>query len=92
MARPKVGLTWTAATDNVGVTGYTILRNGAPIGTLTTAATSYTDTGLSVGLPTYTYTVTAHDVVPEHSAASGAVNVDGAAPTRPRRPRRAACG
>ncbi len=37
----SVSLSWTASTDNVGVTGYNIFRNGIQIGTSTT--TSYTD-------------------------------------------------
>ncbi len=37
----SVSLSWTASTDNVGVTGYNIFRNGTQIGT--TTATSYTD-------------------------------------------------
>ena len=41
----SVNLSWTASTDNVGVTGYNILRNGTKVGTSTT--TSYTDNGLA---------------------------------------------
>ena len=48
--------TWTASTDNVGVAGYTILRNGSPIGSA--AGTSYTDTTVSPST-TYSYTVEA---------------------------------
>ncbi len=40
-----VSLSWTASTDNVGVTGYDVLRNGAVVATST--ATTYTDTGLT---------------------------------------------
>src|SRR5438552_2234508 len=50
-------LAWSASTDNVGVTGYIVRRNGVQVAT--PAATSYTDTGLSVG--TYSYTVAARD-------------------------------
>ena len=35
---------WTASTDNVGVTGYQVFRNGQQIGT--TASTSFNNTGL----------------------------------------------
>jgi chitodextrinase len=41
----QVNLTWTASTDNVGVTGYRVYRNGSQVGT--TASTGYSDTGLS---------------------------------------------
>src|SRR5580704_9943228 len=46
-----INLSWTASTDNVGVTGYTVFRNGGQIAT--TSATSYSDTGLAPGT-TYT--------------------------------------
>lgn len=61
-------LTWTASTDNVGVTGYKIYRGGTEVGT--TAGTSYTDTGLTANT-TYTYTVKAYDAAANLSAASG---------------------
>ena len=54
----QVSLTWTASTDNVGVVGYTILRNGNPIGSA--AGTSYLDTTVSPST-SYTYTVEAFD-------------------------------
>ncbi|MFD2876601.1 fibronectin type III domain-containing protein [Paenibacillus rhizoplanae] len=47
-------VSWSASTDNVGVTGYEIYRNGVKIGT--SATTSYTDSGLS-GSTNYSYTV-----------------------------------
>ena len=42
----QIDLTWSASTDNVGVTGYVVYRNGAQIATPTT--TSYSDTAVSV--------------------------------------------
>lgn len=54
----RIDLTWTASTDNVGVTGYKIYRNGSFRATSTT--TSYSDTGLSSG-DTFTYRVSAYD-------------------------------
>ncbi len=65
-------LTWTASTDNVGVTGYEIFRNGTPIGTATAA--SFAATGLSAGT-TYTFTVKARDAAGNASAASNALSV-----------------
>src|SRR5437660_4880058 len=38
-------LSWSASTDNVGVTGYIVRRNGVQVAT--PATTSYADTGLS---------------------------------------------
>jgi chitodextrinase len=52
-------LQWTAATDNVGVTGYQVVRNGSALPGVITG-TSFTDTGLTGGT-TYTYTVRALD-------------------------------
>lgn len=54
----QINLSWTAATDNVAVTGYRILRGGTQVGTST--ATSYSDTGLTASTA-YTYTVRAVD-------------------------------
>src|SRR5439155_7321661 len=51
-------LAWSASTDNVGVTGYIVRRNGVQVAT--PAATSYTDTGLSAAT-TNSYTAAPHD-------------------------------
>ena len=57
--RPRASsLSWTASTDNVGVTGYQIFRNGAQVGTSTT--TSFTNTGLAASTA-YSFTVKATD-------------------------------
>lgn len=66
-----VPLTWTAATDDVGVTGYDVYRGTTRVAT--TTATSYTDTGLAPATA-YTYTVRARDAVGNVSAASAAVS------------------
>jgi chitodextrinase len=76
----SVNLSWTASTDNVGVTGYNILRNGTKVGTSTT--TSYTDNGLASNTQ-YTYTVTASDAAGNVSAPSNSVTVTTAADTTP---------
>ncbi|MEU3462757.1 cellulase family glycosylhydrolase [Streptomyces sp. NPDC006733] len=65
-----VSLTWSAATDDVGVTGYDVYRGSAPVGSST--GTTYTDTGLTPSTA-YTYTVRAHDAAGNTSPASGAV-------------------
>jgi glucosylceramidase len=65
-------LTWGASTDNVGVSGYQVLRNGTQIAT--TGGTSYTDTGLSAST-TYSYTVKAYDAAGNVSAASNTATV-----------------
>jgi chitodextrinase len=60
-----ISLSWNASTDNVGVTGYDLYRNGALI--TTTSSTSYTDTGLAVH-NSYVYSVRAHDGSGNNSA------------------------
>ncbi|MGW9206887.1 discoidin domain-containing protein [Embleya sp. NPDC055664] len=65
-----VSLAWTASTDNVGVTGYDILRDGVAVGT--SVGTTYTDTGLTTGV-SYSYTIRAKDAAGNLSAPSAAV-------------------
>ncbi|MFF2481266.1 discoidin domain-containing protein [Paenibacillus sp. NPDC058071] len=62
-----INLAWQPSTDNVGVTGYDIYRNGALIAS--TAQTSYADNGLTPST-SYTYTVVAKDGAGNSSAAS----------------------
>ncbi|WP_304516348.1 alpha/beta fold hydrolase [Cohnella sp. CFH 77786] len=66
-----INLTWTASTDNVGVTGYKVFRNNAQIATTTT--TSYSDTGLSPSTA-YAYKVQAYDAAGNISADSSAAS------------------
>ena len=54
-----INVGWTASSDNVGVAGYTIYRNGAQVGA-STSSTTYADTNL-VPNTTYSYTVSAYD-------------------------------
>jgi fibronectin type 3 domain-containing protein len=83
----SVKVSWTASTDDVGVTTYTILRDGVPIKT-TGNVLSYTDTGLFANTQ-YSYQVLAADAAGNKSAASGKVTVktltvpDTQAPTKP---------
>ena len=67
----QINLTWTAATDNVGVTGYNIYRGGTKIGT--SATNSYSDTGLSASTQ-YSYTVSASDAAGNTSAQSSSAS------------------
>jgi len=68
-----VSLSWTASTDNVGVTGYNIIRNGVPVAKVG-AVTSYGDTGLSANT-SYMYQVQAFDDAGNTSPASSQVSV-----------------
>ncbi|WP_410769731.1 lytic polysaccharide monooxygenase [Fontibacillus sp. BL9] len=69
----SVSLTWSASTDNVGVTGYRIYRGTALAGTVSGTTTSYTATGLSASTA-YSFTVRAIDAAGNESAASNAVS------------------
>jgi parallel beta-helix repeat protein len=68
----QVNLAWNASTDNVGVTGYKIYRNGSQIGTSTVASLIDTNT---VGGTTYNYTVIAFDLAGNASASSNTATV-----------------
>ncbi|MDH7482032.1 MAG: hypothetical protein QHH26_08695, partial [Armatimonadota bacterium] len=79
----QVNVSWTASTDNVGVSGYKVYRNGVQVAT--TASTSYSDTGLSE-LTTYTYEVSAYDAMGNESAKSAqatGTTLDGTPPSVP---------
>src|SRR5437667_433445 len=69
----SVVLTWSASTDNVAVTGYTIYRDAAQIATVGGSTLTYEDTTVAP-LTTYTYTVDAFDAAGNHSAQSASVN------------------
>ena len=63
----RVDLAWTTSTDDVGVTGYTVYRNGSSIGTTTgPTATTYSDLTVSPST-SYSYTVDAFDAAGRHS-------------------------
>jgi hypothetical protein len=68
--RTSLSLTWQAATDNVGVVGYEVWRNGARVAT--TAARSYAE-ALAGG--TYSYYVVAYDAAGNRSGPSNPVSV-----------------
>lgn len=65
-------LSWTASTDNVGVTGYDVYRGTTLLGTVT--GTTYTVTGLTTATA-YTFSVKAKDAAGNISASSNVVNV-----------------
>jgi parallel beta-helix repeat protein len=63
----QIDLSWSASTDNVGVTGYNIYCGGNYLDS--TANTSYSDTGLDPDT-TYSYTVSAYDAAENESNVS----------------------
>ncbi|MGX1931132.1 fibronectin type III domain-containing protein [Flagellimonas sp. 2504JD4-2] len=68
-----VDLSWNAATDNVGVTGYNVYRDGSIMAS-DVNATSYQADGLSASTA-YSFTVSALDAAGNESAQSTAVPV-----------------
>ncbi len=70
----EVDLTWTASTDNVGVTGYTISRDGTVLTTVDGTTLSYQDVTVSASTA-YQFTVDAFDAAGNHSTASGPVDI-----------------
>ncbi|WP_438348090.1 fibronectin type III domain-containing protein [Paenibacillus sp. FA6] len=66
----SVSLSWTASTDNVGVTGYNVYK-GTTLAQVVTG-TTVTVTGLAVSTP-YSFTIVATDAVGNVSPASVAV-------------------
>jgi len=86
IAQTTLTLGWTASTDNVGVTGYDVYKNGTLLTSVTT--TTYSVTGLTAGT-TYTFYVKAKDAAGNVSAASSTISAtttaatDTQAPTSP---------
>jgi chitodextrinase len=80
----SVSLSWSPSSDDAGVAGYRVLRDGTQVGTSTT--TSLTD-GTAAPSTTYSYTVVAYDVGGNTSQASAPVTVttppDTTKPTAP---------
>ncbi|HET6771355.1 MAG TPA: right-handed parallel beta-helix repeat-containing protein, partial [Actinomycetota bacterium] len=69
----RVDLTWAGSTDNVGVTGYDIYRNGSPLLTIG-AVTSHSDTTVAPST-TYQYQVRARDAAGNLSGFSNTATV-----------------
>jgi len=74
----SLSLSWTAATDNVGVTGYLVYQNGSQVQTVTTTSASIS--GLTASTA-YSYYVKAKDGAGNTSLASSTINVTTATPS-----------
>jgi len=70
----EVDLNWTASTDNVGVSGYQVIRNSVAIASVSGASLSYADTTVSSNT-TYTYCIKADDGAGNYSGPSNGVVV-----------------
>lgn len=77
-----VQLDWSASTDDTGVTGYIVLRDGTPLATISGTATTYVDVGVSPST-TASYTVVAVDGVGNESPPSDPVVVTTPQPSTP---------
>jgi fibronectin type III domain protein len=76
----QVGLSWSAPSDNVGVAGYRVYRDGTQVAA--PAGTTYTDTGLANGT-SYVFSVRAVDAAGNVSASSASAPVTALAPAIP---------
>jgi hypothetical protein len=76
----QVDLSWQPSSDNVGVTGYTVYRDGGPIATIG-ATTAYSDTAVSASTA-YRYEVRARDAAGNLSDPSNSFNVTTPAPAQ----------
>ena len=81
LTQTGVTVKWNASSDNVGVTGYDVYRNGSKITTVTTLSSD--QSGLSCGTA-YTFAVAARDAAGNQSAQAQAVVTTAAcSPTSP---------
>lgn len=71
LSSSQITLTWKASTDNVGVAGYRVFRNGTQVAIVT--STQFQNNGLAAST-TYTFTAQAYDAAGNSSAASAAAS------------------
>ena len=82
----SIHVSWNVSTDDVGVAGYSVYRNGVPVGT--TMSPNYYDLNLP-GSTGFTYQISAYDVAGNTSAQSAPIvgttltPVDNAPPSDP---------
>jgi chitodextrinase len=84
ITRTSIGLRWDASTDNVGVTGYRVYRNGTLVATKGSGARSHKVSGLTCGT-SYTIALTAIDAAGNESyapAATGTTSTSACAEAR----------
>ena len=83
LTQTGVTVKWTGSTDNVGVTGYDVYRNGSKVTTVTGLTSD--QTGLSCGTA-YTFAVAARDAAGNQSAQAQTVVTTTACSTSPTPP------
>jgi len=65
----EIDVAWDASSDDVGVTAYMVVRDGARVANVTAPATTYRDTSVTAGT-TYAYRVRARDAAGNRSKIS----------------------
>jgi chitodextrinase len=70
-----VSLAWEASSDNTGVVGYTIYRNGVSVATISSADLTFRDIAVMPDT-TYSYALDAYDQAGNHSAVSAPLQVN----------------
>jgi hypothetical protein len=70
----EVDLSWTAATDNIGVAGYQIFRNGSVLTSVSGSSLIYADKSAAANT-TYTYAVKAFDAAGNYSGLSNSIQI-----------------
>jgi hypothetical protein len=84
VASDEVDLDWHPSSDNVGVAGYSVYRDGSLLSTVPPSRSAYRDTTVQPSTA-YVYAVDAFDLAGNHSEPSTALSVTtpGIAPTDP---------
>ena len=72
LSSSQISLSWSSATDNVGIAGYNVFRNGVHV--YTSDNLNHTDTGLNPETE-YTYSITAFDQAGNESSHSNSISV-----------------
>lgn len=83
IAATQIDISWSVATDNVLVSGYSVFRDGVPIAT--TSLLAYSDTSLTASTA-YTYAVRAFDPSFNYSSTSNSLTVTTPNPLLPSPP------
>jgi acid phosphatase type 7 len=75
----EIDLSWSASSDNIGVTNYDIYRGGSMVGTVAGNALTYQDTSVTAGT-SYSYTVRARDAAGNSSTDSNSATATATSP------------
>src|SRR5581483_4875232 len=70
----EIDLAWTASSDNIGVAGYQVLRNGIALTAVNSSTVFYADTSAAPGTA-YAYSVRAYDAAKNYSIPSNTAQV-----------------